>query len=190
MLQDDTLALLGLGFAVFFGALQISPRNRFLHIFIIGGEIFIAIACGKLIWDMWESHPLLKLLIGAGAISLGVIAGVLAMEAYRSSNLYDYIFLWERNAENWDNSSGRRDVRLRLTGKEQDGAFKPVQLQLAKQKCPAKFTPVVQSQYDSLEKGVSMWITILGKGLKFDDTLRGEWRPVLNDTSTGSNIGV
>ena len=185
MMQSDTLTLLGLGIAVLFGALQVSPRNRFLWLFILGGWIIVALGCGKLLWDLWQSHPLLKLLIGASVVSLGVIAATLAMEAYRSTNIGDYIFLWERNAQNWDNSSGKSDTRVRLSEAIRDGIAVPVVLRLPQQKCPAKFTPVVETQYDSLELGTELFIFIQGKGLVFDDNKLKEWRPVLTDTTNG-----
>jgi hypothetical protein len=183
--QGDTLTLLGLGFATFFGALRVSPANRFLWILIPLGYVIVAAGCGKAIYDLWESHPVLKLLIGGSAVVLGVIASFLTVEAYRSANVKDYIVLWERNGENWDNGDGKRDVRLCLAGSVIDGQIRPYVLRLAKQQCPARFTPVIQSKYDSLEKGVGMWLTILGEGLSFDNTERGEWRPVLNDASHG-----
>jgi hypothetical protein len=126
-----------------------------------------------------------KLVIGAGIVLLGLIAGDLAWGAHRSSNLQDYIHLWERNGVNWDNGAGRPDIRLPLTETVIDNAAKPVVLSRAYQSDPARFTPTVQSEHDSLEEGVDVWITINGKGLRFDETTRGEWRPVLNDTTHG-----
>jgi len=185
MPQGDTLTLLGLGFATFFGALRVSPSNRFLWVLIPFGYIIVAAGCGKAIYDLWESSPILKLLVGVGGVALGIIATFLTLEAYRSANVKDYIVLWERNGENWDNGDGKRDVRVRLTGSIIDGTFTPCVLRLAKQQCPARFTPIIESKYDSLEKGVSMWLTILGTGLRFDNTEKGEWRPALNDTTHG-----
>lgn len=185
MPQGETFWLIGLGIAVLFGALRLSPHHRFLWLFVLAGWTIILLALGNLFWNFRDSHPAIKLLLGSQQAGLLPIAWISVRDAYRSTHLEDSIFLWERNAVNWDNGNGEPDSRVRLTGKEEDGRIKLVTLSLAKQKCPARFTPVVQSQYESLEKGVGMWITFGGKELKFDDTLRGEWRPVLNSTLNG-----
>jgi hypothetical protein len=180
MPQADTLTILAIGFSMFLGALQMSPHHRFIPILIVVGWLIVAIGCVKLVWD---SQPLIWLVIGTGVGMLGLMAGFQAIESYRSSNLKDYIFLWERNAVNWDNASGQPNARLCLTEKVIDETISPVTLNLAQQKCPARFTPIVQSQYDSLQEGTDIWITIHGNGLRFDDTELGEWRPVLSDTT-------
>jgi len=191
MPQGDTLTLLGLGFAVFFGALRVSSVNRILWILIPLGYVIIAAGCAKVIYDLWESHPIFKLLSGGSLVVLGVIAGVLAVEAYRSANVADYIFLWERNGGNWDNSAKKTDTRLRLSEKSDQGNVRHVVLNLAQQDCPAKFTPVIETLYDSLQQGTDVSLFIHGQGLTFDGTKLDEWRPVLNDVSNGQKyVGV
>ncbi|TKB87441.1 MAG: hypothetical protein E8D44_02480 [Nitrospira sp.] len=186
MPQGDTLTLLGLGFAVFFGALRVSSANRALWILIPLGYAIIATGCGKTIYDLWESLPIFKLLIGGSLVVLGVITWFLTVEAYRSANVQDYIVLWERNGGNWDNSDKKIDSRLRLSELNDKGIVRHVVLKLSQQDCPAQFTPVIETQFDSLQQGVEIFLFIQGAGLTFDDTeLNKEWRPVLNDTRNG-----
>jgi hypothetical protein len=64
-------------------------------------------------------------------------------------------------------------------------------LSLAQQDCPAKFTPIIQTLYDSLQQGTDVSLFIHGQGLTFDGTKLDEWRPVLNDVSNGQKyVGV
>jgi len=185
MPQGDTLTLLGLGFAVFFGALRVSSANRVLWILIPLGYVIIAVGSGKAIYDLWASHPLFKLLIGSSSVTLGVITWFLAVETYRSANVQDYIVLWERNGGNWDNSEKKTDTRLRLSEISDQASVKHIELRLPQQECPAKFTPIIETKYDSLQQGTDVSLFIHGQGLTFDDTKLNEWRPVLSDTSNG-----
>jgi hypothetical protein len=187
MPQGDTLTILSLGFAVFFGSLRLHASNRFTWILVIVGGVIIVGGCGKVIYDLWESHPFFKLLIAASGIPFGIMAWFLSCETYRSAYVKDYIRLWERNGKNWDNAEGK-EIPLCLMGSIQCENYVPYVLRLSREQGPAKFTPIIQSLYDSLEKDVQIWITFNGDGLKFDDSQinqKKEWRPVNIDTTNG-----
>lgn len=187
MPNPDTLTLLGLGFTIFFGSLRLHPSNKSAWLLIVLGGIVIATGCVKALFELGESHPVIKLLIAGSATSLGIMAYFLAWESYLSAHIKDYIVLWERNGKNWDNSDGK-EMPLCLKRTIQNGEDVPYVLRLSKDNGPAKFTPVIQSLYDSLEKDAQISITFEGSGLRFDDTqikIKEEWRPVDSDATNG-----
>jgi hypothetical protein len=167
------------------GTLQLNPRYRFLWLLIIGGWLIIAWSVGKLVWN---SEPFTRSVAFAGIAGLGAIASVFALETYRSSNVQDYIHVWERNFENWD--GGKPNDVCDLTEQLIDGKAVPAIMRLSINKGPAKFTPVFQSQYDSIAEGARAWLTVWGQGLQFHNDKLGEWRPVLSDTTlAGKFVG-
>lgn len=185
MAQADTLTIFAIGISVFLGALQLKPHYRFVPILVLGGWCIIAWSAIKIVLN---SDPPTWFIVSTGVVGLGVIAGVFACKTYRSSNVQDYIHIWERNYENWDGGkpNDRYDLTQQVIGEE----ITPVRLSLPIQKGPAKFTPVVQSLYDSIEEDACIWITVWGAGLKFENNELGEWRPVLTDTTRcGQYVG-
>lgn len=174
----ETIAILAIGFSVFLGALQLKPHYRFLPILTLGGYAVVVWGVGKL---LLKSEPVTLTFGAVGVVGLGVIAGVFALETYRSSNVQDYIHVWERNFENWD--GGKPNDVCDLTERLIDDKAVPAIMRLSIAKGPAKFTPVFQSQYDSIAEGAQAWLTIWGQGLQFQNDQLGEWRPVLSDTT-------
>jgi len=185
MPQADTLALIAIGFTVFLGALQMKPHYRFIPVLLGGGWVVIVWGVVKLVWN---SDALTWLIAGIAVAGLTAIAIVSVVETNRSANVQSYIRIWERNFENWD--SGRPNSRADLTETHEGEMITPVVIRLPIQKCPAKFTPVFQTLYDTIEEGACAWLTINGNGLQFENNQLGEWRPVLSDTShVGQFVG-
>jgi hypothetical protein len=183
MNDTETLAVIGLGIAVFYGAFQMRPHYRFLALLIWTGSIIIA---GTSVNAVWLSgtvhHPLIDFLTLTGILILAIITWFAARDTHRSAHVQDYIRIWERNYENWD--GGKPNDRFDLT----EGQT-PKTISLPVQKNPARFTPVFQSPYDSIEENAFMTLLFIGKGLKFDNDDLREWRPISNSTDVGCMFG-
>lgn len=178
MAQNDTLTLIGIGVAILFGALQMRACNCHIPALLFIGWVIIALGAYKF---LKTADCSMQLIIALGTFSLLFVTYNLAIEAYHSSHVSEYITLYERNGENWDNGFGKPNESLEL---KEDG----LPLRLAYGKQPAKFTPVVRSEHDSLDQNTVVWITVKGTSLQFHDDPSDlkEWRASWNSKENGN----